>query len=359
MAPSEAQYYSPGQCPGLYCCDPADLIPVKFFRTFISRLKAMQQNPTTLRNAFTLVELLVVIAIIGILIAMLLPAVQAAREAARRMSCSNNLKQIGLALINYEEALGNYPPARIGTDGIDPPQCTGLQAHQRQGTSGFVAILPFLEQNTLYDQFGGFEKGGVFPEEYSATTTSGWDTPQVLAALRTRPSVFVCPSDIAADVNSDGHAVGSYAFCQGTVGPSAGAISSMKFENNGVFMYYTLYKSRDVTDGLSNTIFVGEASRGDQCETTNRWTCALRHMDSVRSTENPLNTRAEGGITCHLAGNNYLTGSCYVNGAFRSEHPGGAMFVFGDGHVDFLGEEIDQMTYDALATRNGNDFVEQ
>lgn len=301
-------------------------------------------------NAFTLVELLVVIAIIGILIAMLLPAVQAAREAARRMQCSNNLKQMGLALVNYEGVHGVYPPARLGCDGHNENACAGLKDCQRQLTSGFVMLLPFVEQTTLYKQFGSFEKGAVKPDQAMGDgTTAGWDTAQVLAAIKTRPTVYVCPSDVAAPTHGyfSGYATGSYAFCQGTVGASVGTATSMKYYNDGVFMYHTLYKSRDITDGLSNTIFVGEGSQGDTSESMNRWTVTLRHLDSMRSTENPINIP-------------FGPGTLYEHdGAFRSEHPGGGMFVFGDGHVDFIDESIDHATYNALATRSGGTFAEQ
>ncbi len=99
------------------------------------------------RNAFTLVELLVVIAIIGILIALLLPAIQAAREAARRNSCQSGVRQIALGLANYEDSFKEFPPGRSGCDGMNTDSCKGVTAARDQhGASGFVFILPFVEE---------------------------------------------------------------------------------------------------------------------------------------------------------------------------------------------------------------------
>ncbi|MBN2294301.1 MAG: DUF1559 domain-containing protein [Pirellulales bacterium] len=308
-------------------------------------------NSSHRRAAFTLVELLVVIAIIGILIALLLPAVQAAREAARRMSCSNNMKQIGLALVNYEAAIGCYPPGRMSCDGVNSGGCAGLAGYQRPGTSGFVMLLPYLELMEIYDFFAPFEKGAISPcvgpGDVSDGTTSGWKTDKIAAGLKMRPSVFVCPSDIAEPLYGSS-ATGSYALCSGSYGPSYGIGMKVKYENDGVFMYLDYFKLRDITDGLSHTIFAGEASRGDQRETVNCWTVGSRHLHSLRTTNNPINTAPDEGILLNLYG--------YVcNGAFRSEHPGGAMFAFGDGHVEFLDEGMDMRTYRALSTRAGGE----
>lgn len=298
------------------------------------------------KKAFTLVELLVVIAIIGILIALLLPAVQAAREAARRMQCANNLKQIGLAIHNYENSLRRFPPGRVGCDGTPSAECPPtLPSEQRPATGGFVMILPYLELTTLFDQFEGFHGGGIHPIE-PALSSSGWNTPSVVRAMSERPSVFACPSNIAAptiDLGGFRWGVGSYALCLGTNGPPT-IDAPVKYYNTGAFVYLNTFRVRDIVDGLSHTFFVGEASRGD--ETANRWTIGTRFRDSLRTTMNPLNTPPDVGI--HYLGD---------NGAFRSEHPGGAMFALGDGSVDFVNEAISGDVYQALATRAGGDVT--
>ena len=303
-----------------------------------------------LDRGFTLVELLVVIAIIGILIALLLPAVQAAREAARRSHCTNNVKQICLALTNYLDSFHTYPPGRMGCDGWTSDVCTGQQGFQKPGTSGFVMILPFLELGTLYDLFGGFERGAVFP--LADATSAGWRTAEVDQALKTRPQVYVCPTDDSEPYRgSNRDATGSYALNHGSHGPSYGmAQVALKHYNTGMFMYRTVYKPNAVIDGLSNTMFAGEVLDSHTTESSNRWAVASRHLDSLRSTENPLNTPPGTGITLDAYGYR-------CNGAFGSEHPGGGNFGFGDGHVTFISENINLPTYRALSTRRLGDTI--
>ena len=301
-----------------------------------------------LDRGFTLVELLVVIAIIGILIALLLPAVQAAREAARRSQCTNNLKQIVLALTNYLDSFGSYPPGRMGCDGWTADVCTGQQGFQKPGTSGFVMILPFIELDTLYSQFGGFERGAVYP--LADGTSAGWRTAQIDQALKTRPPVYVCPSDVSEPTRgTGGDATGSYALNHGSRGPSYGmAQVALKHYNTGMFMYRTTYAPNAVLDGLSNTMYAGEVVESHTVESSNRWAAASRHLDSLRSTENPLNTPPGTGITLNAYG-------YQCNGAFGSYHPGGGLFGFGDGHVTFISENIALATYRALSTRAGKE----
>jgi prepilin-type N-terminal cleavage/methylation domain-containing protein/prepilin-type processing-associated H-X9-DG protein len=305
-------------------------------------------------GAFTLVELLVVIAIIGVLVALLLPAVQAAREAARRSSCTNNLKQITLALQNYVDTHKVLPPGRLGCDCNTSVAdgCGTRPASTRPGTSGFGLLLPQLELTTLYDAIG-WQKGAVSPTTGCGGTedTAGWKTAAVAQAMLNRPKVFVCPSDNSEKLDAGKiFATGSYAFMHGSVGPSLGTSQAMKHNNNGSFMYLRCIRLAEVTDGLSNTMFVGETIEAHTTQSSNRWLIGSRHTDSLRSAENPLNTKPGTGIVLDAYGYK-------VNGAFASRHPTGAMFGFGDGHVQFLNDNISLPIYRALATRGGDETV--
>lgn len=302
------------------------------------------------KSGFTLVELLVVIAIIGILIALLLPAVQAAREAARRMQCSNNLKQVCLAMAGYEAAFGFYPPGRVGYDGSNPPNITPTPV-EHVGTSGFVGLLPFLEQDSIFAMFDFTNAPG--PWGYDAKCAQ-----YNHEAFGQRVSAFVCPSDTAAEFSADpivgggyssgGYpaAVGSYALCNGSHSPLE--FYDLKYNANGVFYYLSKHQVRDISDGLSKTFFVGEVLEGHTQSSSNIWSRGLRILDSLRTTCNPVNTPPGTGI----AKDNY---GYPANGAFGSNHPGGATFGFGDGHVQFIVDNIDLDVYHYLSTRAGSE----
>ncbi|QDU55034.1 DUF1559 domain-containing protein [Aeoliella mucimassa] len=308
------------------------------------------------KRGFTLVELLVVIAIIGILVALLLPAVQAAREAARRIQCTNQLKQIALAIQNYSDTNKCYPQGRAGCDGASLTDAAnaGLSTSgwdNSRSYSGFVQILPFMEQGALYDaiDLDHFWSSPGVPERI------GDDTHSVAhqAIVATVIEAYNCPSDSrpkSVDWGNGPEAVGSYALCMGSNGPTYGWASlPVKVDNTGVFLYARKIKPRQITDGLSRTMFVGETIDGHEKATSNRWTAAARHQDSLRSTENPLNTPPGYGTPYTAYG--YTT-----NGAFASRHPDGGLFAFGDGHVEFLNDSIDIWTYRTLSTRANGDL---
>ncbi len=316
----------------------------------------MTSPPLSFRHrGFTLIELLVVIAIIAILIGLLLPAVQKVREASARSTCQNNLKQIGLALENYEGTYAVYPAGRRGCDGITTYECANFPTSgttaNRAGASGFVYLLPYLEAQSLYNQFNQAD----LPWGTYSTT---WDTASNNAvALVARPKTFVCPSDTAdptlvyaAGAGNVTVATGSYAFVHGTIGPSSGTSDVLKMRNTGMFGYLIQRTRKEMLDGSSNTMMVGEAINGHNNESYNFWTLGSRLESGLRSTENPMNTPAGTGITTSPYG-------IALNAAFASNHPNGVNFQFADGHVAFLSQTISLTLYKALSTRAGGEAV--
>jgi prepilin-type N-terminal cleavage/methylation domain-containing protein/prepilin-type processing-associated H-X9-DG protein len=306
----------------------------------------------TTQRGFTLVELLVVIAIIGILIALLLPAIQAAREAARRNSCQSGVRQIALALANYEDARKSYPAGRSGCDNMQSDLCTGISDPKAQtGTSGFVFLLPYVEEGNLYKLMD--------PKLLLWGGDNTWKTAGALQLIKTSVPLFVCPSDqgitepLSLFAPSPEAATGSYAFNHGTLGPSSNISVAMKLHNTGVFNYVVQEKRRKIIDGLSKTIFVGEVIDGHTGNSDNRWTLAGRYGSSMRSTENPVNTLPGQGVV----DSRYDTGGSdpikqqKENAAFASRHTGGAHFSFGDGHVAFVDETISLPIYRAISTK--------
>ena len=301
------------------------------------------------RRGFTLVELLVVITIIGILIALLLPAVQAAREAARRMKCANNLKQIALALHNYHTTHEILPFA-TPFDNYSPVN--------KPGGTWVAMLLPFLEQAGLYDRF-----------HFDKTMSDALNADAVKVVV----STLLCPSDPASGqpVFSDRDNLSGtnpslslglwYAGSMGPTHPDACQFCSAPHpsyccqgsnygsrnpDNNSVGMfgrYPAGVQFARVFDGLSNTLMLGETLPA-QCV----YQCAYCINFPIAGTSIPMNTFE----ACNKAG-----GIHYRACGFKSTHPGGAQFALGDGSIHFLTDSIDYRLYNELGTRAGGEPV--
>ena len=317
-------------------------------------------------KGFTLVELLVVITIIGILIALLLPAVQAAREAARRMSCTNNLKQIGLAFHNYHTALKVFPPAYLiqpgggGVHGTPDPVTRDAGPGWAWGT----LLLPYLEHEPLHDAI-----------DFNLPC---WD-PQNATQVRNQLSVFLCPSASKADepveVKSDTGATlatfgrSCYVASAGQNEPWIIAPPVDSYEGIADGPLYRNSKTRvsSVTDGLSNTVFLGEHHPILSDKT---WVGVVPLADicpkprfAFHPCERlpPLLVNVHSG-PCHVSGvpaihppNSPMCAVCQM----YAEHPGGCNVLLGDGSVHFISETINQLTWAAMSSIAGGEVVEQ
>jgi len=326
-------------------------------------------------SGFTLVELLVVIAIIGVLVALLLPAIQAAREAARRSQCVNNEKQIALALINYESAQGKLPAGRHGCDGSLTPEVPGCEENptvKRSAMSAFVKILPYIEQQALHDILDLSDQDTIIwainegSDDDSYSPFEDWASYEVQKALNTRPETYVCPSADSDPVSqwqlyNDWDfrpATGDYSLCMGHRGPTWDRdFLAVKTDNSGLFFYIREIQLRQIEDGTSNTFFGGEVIESGGIDSTNIWSRSERHLDGMRTADNPINTLPGLGITHRKRVQ--ADGAYFANGAFASRHPGGANFMFADGRIEFISENIDLETYSAYATRSSQEINDE
>lgn len=205
----------------------------------------MELRQRARRRGFTLVELLVVIAIIGVLVGLLLPAVQAAREAARRMQCSNNLKQLGLALHNYHDTYKKFTPSPV--DGTTE-DVGGRYNQAWLSWSGLAMLLPYVEQNNIYEQ-------ADFGWRWDANRNGNVNNTVV---ARARIQAFVCPSDPGSDASYTANmSPTSYAFSAGPA--SHWSLGSKKV---GFVTYRVATKMRDITDGTSNSVAMSEQQIG-------------------------------------------------------------------------------------------------
>jgi prepilin-type N-terminal cleavage/methylation domain-containing protein/prepilin-type processing-associated H-X9-DG protein len=373
----------------------------------------MRNRPHSGRDGFTLIELLVVIAIIAVLIALLLPAVQSAREAARRIQCVNNMKQIGLALHNYNDAFGSFP---LG--GVEPPLTASWGQYLTATRISWRALtLPFLEQGNLYNAVNflvsmdgqrdtgasemwtawntvsnvwlcpsdGNNGGGLLPWLTATNPTgqgAGIVSPPVNPA-NGQPATVIAVANYAGsfgDNYSGGPLCGGclpwetypgtnlppgtprigYNGYWGTVYGDAPNFTVGAGSLRGYFDYQTLQvvKIASVTDGTSNTIMVGEVLPIQSAD-SNFW----NENGGTAGTTIPINwnsnTVPAADPSCAFNWQGPVLG-CRFGAAekgFKSMHPGGANFVFGDGSVKFLKASISIAAYAALGSRAGAEII--
>jgi prepilin-type N-terminal cleavage/methylation domain-containing protein len=326
---------------------------------------------------FTLVELLVVIAIIGILVALLLPAVQAAREAARRAKCVNNIRQIGIAFQNYHDTRKYYPQYHSPVVAAIPAPYTENDYGAQSGYANWVGptwtitILPYIEEQALYDQFFNH----LVTQKLKLTNLAAGPL------LRKIVPVYVCPSNETAanpifedrtDATGANPKFGLGLYYAASMGPTipdqchycpagstpptpptpqntnyccqgAGFGTNPQDNSTGLLGRSNgKRKFKQISDGLSKTFLSGE-TMPEQCVYQGTWAPNF----SLSGTEIPLNTFK----TC-------LTTGCYYHGCgFKSAHPGGAHFVMVDASAQFIAESIDYQVYNSLGTRAGNETL--
>jgi len=336
------------------------------------------------RSGMTIIELLVVISITGVLVAMLLPAIQAAREAARRAQCRNHLRQIGLALNSYHATHNTFPPGRLRT----------LVDGQGRGFSAYAFLLPYLEAGSLYNSID-------FNANADDPVANGTALGQTIA-------FFLCPSDSVRTLQSSvvngnvvNSAVHNYPLNTGTTfpvsprNPRGVAVTGVFFENSHVGY-------REVTDGSSNTVCISETIKSEGGPAV--WDNASRTSGFVLTAGNDNATKGpelvDYASQCHQAGlllqqtrgsrwlygapghsmynhlrppndpdvdcrgglphsirTNYWWDRLSLNIAARSRHSGGVHALFCDGHVQFVSNSIAERVWQALGSRNEGETV--
>ncbi len=320
-------------------------------------------------RGFTLIELLVVIAIIGVLIALLLPAVQAAREAARRSQCINNMKQIGLALMNYESTNGALPPPLIRTGrcnhGTTPDDYFILN------TTGFALILGQLEQQPLYDAYN-FSHASSTSNPYGREMRGTSFVNSTVTG--TLISAYTCPSDDDPEVVVSTPGTGAfyernqarrsnYMFA---VGQSTDYNCGFRYNDINRLHRPAFYTDRstklqEVRDGLSNTVLVGESVQAKSSPSFGPYWGSGTHTSVHGRVLSPIN--ASGNIVAGYE--NYLPNAPWPTDVQRrpyawvmsSRHSGGLNMLFGDGSVRFIKNSVTPQVWWAIQTIQGNEII--
>ena len=308
------------------------------------------------RRGFTLIELLVVIAILAVLVALLLPAVQQAREAARRTACRNNLKQLGIALHNYHEAHAVFPFSTVCRVNA-PSDAPGAWGPTRQ--CWHHMILPFVDQAAMYNKIAPRIQRNEIPHNW----------PEAQHRLPT----FMCPSDPNSGKTWRQGFHGNYLLCSGSTAQGA----ELTYPRlNGMFYNISSTRMRDVRDGTSNTIAAGEINLvpdaigasgpgnvvcGGDHDLRGRYGNTYHDGGGTFTTLRPPNTNV-GDKAQFCNGQPYAPCRECSNGDneihARSRHTGGAHCLLGDGAVRFVSENINRATFRSLGSRDGGETVE-
>jgi prepilin-type N-terminal cleavage/methylation domain-containing protein/prepilin-type processing-associated H-X9-DG protein len=287
------------------------------FARDMKRISLEMTRPTVRRPAFSLIEVIMVMTIIAVIIGLALPGLLTAREGARRLQCLNNLRQVSLALANYEVKYGVLPPGVVNPTGPVHNQPDDFHI------GWIISFLPEMEQRGLAQSID--------------TRLSVYDPINSKAAgpqIRT----MICPADVRAG-RVGGVGVSSYAACHHDVE------APIDVDNHGVFYLNSSIRHEDIPDGSSFTIFVGEKRIASQ---DLGWLSGTRA--TLRNTGTPLNAGSKREAPEPVGD---------LVGGFSSSHAGGGNFIFGDGSVRFLRDQINSQVYQHLGHRDDGELISQ
>ncbi|WP_406698964.1 DUF1559 domain-containing protein [Singulisphaera sp. Ch08] len=334
--------------------------------------RSLFRDARRVRSAFTLIELLVVIAIIGVLVGLLLPAVQAARESARRMQCTNQLKQLALGMHNFNNSFNRFPPGEVSTKAADMERYGSWPTNESaMHQVPAILVLPYVEEPavaSLWEKFRQYKLDG------GTLTQDTWPAPQREALAAQPVNHLNCPSSTVPRLCEwDG---GVYFTSSTTYGYNWG--TTMKGQTNstgayvadGTFHTNSRTSFATITDGSSNTLLVGERDISErnwgavygstayrdlgawaQCGKGFGWTSGLTYAPlNYRFTDSVKLNPPTGAVKTEMSNKRIH--------AFGSQHPGGANFAFGDGSVRFLRDSINHAVFQSLSTRAKGEISE-